>query len=121
MEYKRRVDDIVWVLGIARASRAIVSRRYESHVDHLPVYDVTLLDDGAMEVDPDSGSVTMTGWAQWRLHDKKKGAVMELYSHWAKQHKKMDLILYKSAALFDDPDALEKHLEQIGECYMEDN
>jgi hypothetical protein len=117
--YKHKVDDIVWVLGMGQARRGIVIECYEDHVTHL--YDVTLLDGDAMEVDPDCGSVTMSGWSEWRLHEKKKGAVMELYNHWDKQHNKMGLILGKSAQFFDDADALEKHLEQIEACHMEDD
>lgn len=121
MKYKHNIDDIVWILGLGRASRGIVVECYEDHVTHLPVYDVTLLDGDAIEVNPDYGSVVLSGWSEWRLYEEKKGAVMELYNHWTKQHKKMSLILDRSAQFFDNPDALEKHLEQIEACHMEDD
>ncbi len=110
----RKIGDEVWVVSIG-----------EPKIGTIVDLDICGEDEYDVEVHPradgTTGSVTHCGLPLHRLHDEKKGAVMEIYSFWAEQHHKMGRILQKASAFFDDPDALIKHLEQIEICSIVEN
>lgn len=102
----RKIGDKVWIVSMGGPCLGTITKA----------------ENGEFDVKVKAGILlTYRGLPGHRLHNEKKGAVMEIYSFWAEQHHKMGRILQKASAFFDDPDALIKHLEQIEICSIVEN
>jgi hypothetical protein len=121
MGFKHKTGKGVWIVFMGEVEFGIVMERYLEKKK--PVYDVRLVEPGEDPVEIAAGNggyIEASGWAEWRCHEKKKFAAMEIYNSFAADHSTMGRILQKSAQYFEDPDALLKHLEQIEICSIKE-